>query len=793
MTRQRTIRAGALAAVVLAVLAASAPPVASTDAAELVQATDDYVVGSKHDTATDLQNAQTLTNLVVDGSGGAADLRLDSGYTYSVVEDSGDGAAEGSRTLAGDNNDGEPFTVEMQTESTRSGTVSNLSVDVVDTFGESYGMTVDIYAVQEAPDGSTGEGTLLKDNWEPAFSTGTQTIQLDSSLDVETGETWTIEFVTTNTDAETSGDNDDQLRIGTDDDSGLTDWYWNPESGFVDSGGALTFGFSQPTSATYLSQQHSVTGGEQAMINITSLSDASITATVQTDSGTVLNQSTLSSTGSHRLSLASYSGDTVEVKFEVDVTGSNPVLELADESILFTNHAPEASNLSPQSNAQLSESSTEFSADISDKEFPTAQGDSVTAELFVDNQSVGSKTVTSNQTVTITKELTEGGEHTYHWKLSDSYGEVTSTSTRTLSVPSEVTVRSVVGNHSIIDNQSMNISARLYSGELIFQRNVSNGRIDLSNVSVDREYILSVRADGYYQRTIIISSIYEQSTIYLLPTDTEAVLDVFRLNDRTGKYPTESSKLVIKRALNTTDGGLEWVRVAGDYFGAAGQFKVQLQQDRRYRLVISNSQGDTRVLGHYSTDIAETVVLNPVPVGVSLDVNASTYNWDAVRQNDTISFSYHDPKNETTQLHVSIYEQGNASNVVLNQTYLNDPYGTLSVTQPLTGTQTNASWVVEWSAERNGETISGKVMTSSPREPLVPELADWIKHSLSITAVIIIGGLFTQLNAAVGGVTTAIVGGGFWFAGWLPNAAGGAIAIALLLSVLVKGAQARGL
>ncbi|GAA0305475.1 hypothetical protein [Halarchaeum salinum] len=464
---------------------------------------------------------------------------------------------------------------------------------------------------------------------------------------------------------------------------------------------------------------------------------------------------------------------------------------LGDQSISVEHFAPTIESASPVDGASLTQRETTFTVDVSDQDF-AFDGDTVTGTLHVDNATAGSSTVSSNGTIEITHTMTGGGSHSYHWEISDTYGYSTSTSTRTVWVPSSVTIRSEIGEHKIIDNTSLNVSARLYSGELIFQRNVTGGKVDLSGVSVDREYVLAVRADGYYQRTIVISNIYNQSTIYLLPTDAQAVLDVFQLNDRTGKYPTESSTLVIKRAINTTDGGLQWQRIAGDYFGAAGQFKAHLQQDRRYRLVLSNSQGDTRVLGHYSTDISETVVLNPVPVGVDVDSSATTYAWEATRSNGTIAFEFTDPANATTDLHVSIHEEGNQSNVLLNQTYQNGPYGTVSVTQPLVENQTNASWVVSWRAERHDEIIRGTATTATPRQDLVPGLAPWIKHALSIIMVVIVAALFTQLNAAVGGVTTALVGGGFWLGGWLPPAAGGAIAIALMLAVVVKAARARG-
>jgi len=383
------------------------------------------------------------------------------------------------------------------------------------------------------------------------------------------------------------------------------------------------------------------------------------------------------------------------------------------EVILFTNHAPQVSNLSPADGAEATQSSVEFTADVSDPEFSTAQGDEVTAELFVDGQSVGSETVTSNQTVSVTHDLTEGGEHSYYWEISDSYGtgvDVT-TSTRMVSTPSTLYIRDVA-NSSLVDGD--NATVTFYGGDEerdIIERPADNGTISLEGLPTNTEFTVVVRADGYYTRQTIIPSLYEQSNVWMLPrNNTDAVEIVFLLDDRTGEFAnSDSTRLRVQRAIEYNN-STQWRDVVGDDISATAELATTLENRQRYRLVISN-EVQTRILGSYTP--SGPADPETIPIG-RIEFSGSAQQgtvFDAALLNETqpaIRSMFRDPSNtaESLTYRITNTTDENESIVVANTT-VDSPNTFTSVTEPLPSDVTldGSSYRVDLWTYQNGELV----------------------------------------------------------------------------------------
>lgn len=71
---------------------------------------------------------------------------------------------------------------------------------------------------------------------------------------------------------------------------------------------------------------------------------------------------------------------------------------------------------------------------LSDREFATLQGDEVTATWYLDGSSVGSDTVTRNQTIQHRVTNLADGSHNWHVELADSYGGTATSSTFSFTV-----------------------------------------------------------------------------------------------------------------------------------------------------------------------------------------------------------------------------------------------------------------------------------------------------------------------------------------------------------------------
>lgn len=276
--------------------------------------------------------------------------------------------------------------------------------------------------------------------------------------------------------------------------------------------------------------------------------------------------------------------------------------------LVTTSGAPTLSNGQPS--GLLSSRPTNVSVDVSDPDLPY---DDVEVEFTVDGSVVGSTNVTSTGTaqVSVSSSNFVGGQHTVDAVATDAYGQ-TSTTTYTFSAPSKIQVRNESNASALVDNATVDVAFYFESGGQIksVTRSTSTGEIDLTGLPVDRPIVASATADGFKPRRIFLSSIYEQSKVYLLPDSSKFVRTTFELKDYSGDFSQDVTVLQVERVLN----GTSYKTVVGDYFGANGEFPAQLAFNKRHRLTLRNTEtGETRDLGTYTPlssgpqDLAVTV------------------------------------------------------------------------------------------------------------------------------------------------------------------------------------------
>ena len=115
--------------------------------------------------------------------------------TYDIVDDTGDGSTNTQYPLVGTYSS-EKLSVETTVYPTKDINVSSISVNIGTTTGSDYGCLCDIYIAQEGPDLTPMEGTLVKNDWDPGWSTGTKTIHLDTEYQLLNNTLYSINFVT---------------------------------------------------------------------------------------------------------------------------------------------------------------------------------------------------------------------------------------------------------------------------------------------------------------------------------------------------------------------------------------------------------------------------------------------------------------------------------------------------------------------------------------------------------------------------------------------------------------------
>lgn len=161
----------------------------------------------------------------------AGDLGTNS---YNPVSAEGDGTTDQIREFIGDTGGDATQATEVKLNPDYTGKFENITVIKESTIGSDYGFTVDIYLVQENPDGVFGEGKKIG-NWDPAFSSGSETIELSDEYNVSKGTNYTVEFVTTSTDNDGTKDT---IYFGHDD-SGPSGWIVTKEGPDPDGYGSI--------------------------------------------------------------------------------------------------------------------------------------------------------------------------------------------------------------------------------------------------------------------------------------------------------------------------------------------------------------------------------------------------------------------------------------------------------------------------------------------------------------------------------------------------------------------------
>lgn len=546
-------------------------------------------------------------------------------------------------------------------------------------------------------------------------------------------------------------------------------------------------------SGTYISAPHDA-NADTGWTNL-SLTNASATVYWQEDangdgSWTNVTSTEYTTGGNKTVDLTGTTSDRWRVRIDIETTGDSPVAEIHDEGLLFEPSSPVLSDPDPADGSQISSYDGDVSVNLSDADFRLAQGDNVTVTATNGSGGqIGQQTLSANGTVSFQYDAL-AGENQIDWQATDEYGNSDSFS-QTFTTPSQLIVKNKSDPDQTI-SAAGEIAATFFGGdgETVVERTSSDGTFDLSGLPADTEYIVQVDADGYRSRQVIITSLFDQQTIYLLPESANAAQIEYVLDDKTGQFPQESTRLFVDAAIKV-NGTTTFKTLLADEFGASGSLRVTLRDNTRYRVRVRNADGDERVLGSYTTSGADTVTLEIGQLRFAVGDSPDTFNVSATtveNQNGTVeavNFNYRDPQDATTRINVSVET---LNGTVLGQDVATGTYGNYSFRQDVNNsTARNNTFVVVYELTRNGETISGQLRPGLNRYPPGVPLDGGLKQLFSVGMLIMVGGLFSATNARVGAVVTPLFAAGLWYVKWLPPGTSIlAIALALGVGVLVN-------
>jgi hypothetical protein len=299
---------------------------------------------------------------------------------------------------------------------------------------------------------------------------------------------------------------------------------------------------------------------------------------------------------------------------------------------------------------------------------------------------------------------------------------------------------------------------------VIVEKSTDNGEVSMAGLPADEEIIIVARADGYYSRRVVLGSLYEQQSIYLLNENETAVFNEFQVTDRTGRFSDNQTVFSIQKGI-AQNNSTQWRTLAGDYLGGGGSFALYLEADARYRVFIRNGEGEKRNLGPH---VAAADGLIPVTVGEIewIAPTGETYQYEArIDDSDVLTIAYEDGQEETDSLSIQVYERGNQSNILLTDT-ASDP-NSYQIQHQLVGNETETVYQVEVSAARNGENLEFTDTVGGVGSIGVPIDSRWLAVG-SLWLVVAIAALMPSTLSRVGAVGVVGVATGLSWFGWAP-------------------------
>ncbi len=528
------------------------------------------------------------------------------------------------------------------------------------------------------------------------------------------------------------------------------------------SGDATQFDFRNPTAddGTVDFIYNGSTG--TTTVTVRSLSANTAYRAVDADSGNVLDIAQTDSTGTATFEEMTNSEHRVLLK-----TGdATPILS------------------DPQPDGNVSSQPSKFSVHVEDEDFT---GDNVTLVWRYDGSKIDTTYATSNGRYNTTAVPSiSSGVHDWSVVATDENGNE-AVLNATVGLPGTLYIRNETNASQLVDSP-VEVTVEFQNGTVVTERTTTSGTLDMTGLPTT-DFLVTVNASqDFYARTVYFQSIIGDSSVYLLNKSYKAYEDRFKLEDPTGQFPSESF-VIIKKPINRS-GTKKYRTIYSDRFGVEG-VTADLQADERYQISIRNPSGTVQEVGPYRADVSETVTVRPGTPNIELGEYEDGWASAASLDNRTLEYRYDDPENKTQRVTVWIHEKGNTSNQLRPNVSYYD-LGSFSGTRTLTENESEKTWVVNFVITRDNEKFTASE-TVANKADLVPELSREWRLITGIAILLISAGIFSMLNAGVGGVVVAIEGGVLWWTGWLDGAtSGAAVVLALFVAVIYHLYRASG-
>ena len=323
------------------------------------------------------------------------------------------------------------------------------------------------------------------------------------------------------------------------------------------------------------------------------------------------------------------------------------------------------------------------------------------------------------------------------------------------------------------------------SGEEILPSNVSVFNFDTSasiNAQIDnvtKDAILfhsdisslgyglcfvTIEASNYYERKLSANLAEEtliEKTAWLPPTSADIILETFKLEDYTGKFPPGTSILRICKGVS---GGA--TTVFEHFFDAFGYVDVYLILGDTYYLVVYNPvTSEEKVLGYFYPASSATITIRDVSFPLA---KYSRYiNWTVFYDNSSITVAWETVSGTLNYFSVSITNESNAEVFSYNSTAQNG-----SITFIHNDATQNYIVHIEFrhsslSPHLTAFLIPYNVTTLTGFWKAPVHVPEWVKEFAAYAIAIGIVMLFSMAHAEVGMFLSFAMLGFFVWTGWV--------------------------
>jgi hypothetical protein len=500
-------------------------------------------------------------------------------------------------------------------------------------------------------------------------------------------------------------------------------------------------------------------------------------ATVSVSNQTTSWTTTTNATGWYAFSKAALSNDT----WNITARSSNQSLRTTSGQVTLDNsqtrlnitmavaEAPVFLAGTESPTGVVTDSSVSLEIGVDDAEFGFA-GDVVTVEFFLNGASVGTDTAQNASLVSTGASLPSASTSTWYAKATDSYGRTAFSDNFSVSTPDKIILRNESDPSEKLSTLA-NASVTFYGPNSSQTQTITSEEIDLTGVPVGTESTPTVaefQADGWHSRSLVLDSLAEQQTAYLLSKKQVTSEIVFELDDRTGLFPSENTTIYVRRPL-TLNGTSAYRTVTSGPFGATNEFVTTLEEGARYRIVVENSKGNRRVLGPYRVagdDVAPLVIGKIRFDGDDastwiVDLNHFTSDVDADDGDETfLRIKFRDQAAATSEFKYKITNESSGTTVAAGNAI--DPTDFSRTVQiadtKVTGHTFNMSYTVIRKAP-NGSLIThtGYRTAGAPAKwgreiPLDPR---W-RELIGLVGIVAVGGLVVLIDSGLGALAATL-------------------------------------